>query len=148
MAPKVFKQTPEQKSQAISEAKKRAEEAASQLINFSLKYLDIGHGKFLCFDHDKEYYQSMASRMKDLCSMKKMEFMANRSSALRIHPIKWEETSEKSGFGIPGEEQIVDTPYQFSLSSNENGRIHGFFILSTFYIVWIDKDHQLYSKKN
>ena len=148
MAPKIFKQTPDQKSQAIAEAKRKTEEAASQLVNFSLKYLDINHEKFPCFDHNIDYYQGMVGRLKDLCSMKKMELMANRSSTLRMHPIKWDETSEKNGFGIPGEEQLVDTPYQFSLSSNENGRVHGFFILNTYYIVWIDKDHKLYPKKN
>lgn len=148
MAPKVIKQTPEQKNQAIAEAKRKTEEAASQLISFSLKYLKDDHERFPCFDHETDYYQSMLARIKDLCSLKKMELMANRSSALRMHPIKWEETSEKKGFGIPGEEQLVDTPYQFSLSSNENGRIHGFFILNTFYIVWIDKDHQLYPKNS
>jgi len=144
---KVNKQTPEQQSQAISDAKKKTQETASQLINFSLKYLK-DQEKFPCFAHERDYYLVLIGRIKDLCSSKKMEFIANRSAALRMHPIKWDETSEKDGFGIPGEEQLVDTPYQFNVTSNEHGRVHGFFILNTFYIVWIDRTHQLYPKKD
>ncbi|QXE21583.1 hypothetical protein B6N60_00260 [Richelia sinica FACHB-800] len=43
------------------------------------------------------------------------------------------------------EEQLVGQPYQFQLSSNEYGRVHGFFIENVFYIVWLDPDHLLYS---
>ncbi|NMG11911.1 hypothetical protein DP117_35700 [Brasilonema sp. UFV-L1] len=70
--------------------------------------------------------------------------MSNRSSALRCHPIDWIDTTE-SCFGFPGEEQLVDTPYQFSISSNKHGRVHGFFIEEVFYIVWLDPNHKLYS---
>ncbi len=48
---------------------------------------------------------------------------------------------------MPNEEQLVDIPYQFSLSSNEHGRVHGFFIDEVFYIVWLDPDHLLYPAK-
>ncbi|QKQ77934.1 hypothetical protein FBB35_25410 [Nostoc sp. TCL240-02] len=65
----------------------------------------------------------------------------------RCHPIKWEDTREKA-FGLPNEEQLVDIPYQFSISSNEHGRVHGFFIDEIFYIVWLDPDHLLYPAKN
>jgi hypothetical protein len=70
----------------------------------------------------------------------------NRSSALRCHPIKWEDTSE-NGFGLLNEEQLVDTPYQFSISANKHGRVHGFLIDEVFYIVWLDPGHLLYPAK-
>jgi hypothetical protein len=72
------------------------------------------------------------------------ELIRNRSSALRCHPIDWDDTTEEC-FGFPKEEEIVSIPYQFSLSSNEHGRVHGFFINEIFYIVWLDPDHNLYS---
>jgi hypothetical protein len=46
-----------------------------------------------------------------------MDLLGSRSSSVRCHPIKWEETSE-SYFGVPNEEQLVDTPYQFEVSAN------------------------------
>ncbi|MHC5610983.1 MAG: hypothetical protein ACYTXA_08185 [Nostoc sp.] len=85
----------------------------------------------------------MLDRLKALSSLTAQELLVNRSSTLRCHPIKWEDTSER-GFGLPNEEQLVDIPYQFSISSNE----HGFFINEIFYIVWLDPDHLLYSAKN
>ncbi len=68
----------------------------------------------------------------------------NRSQSLRCHPIKWRETTEPHGFRIPNEKELVTIPYQFSLSTNEHGRVHGFFIEDVFYIVWLDPNHNLY----
>ena len=114
-----------------------------QGISFSFKYYNENHNKFSCTEKEAIYWLTLLKRLKDLSSLTVQELLVNRSSTLRCHPIKWEDTSE-SGFGLPNEEQLVDTPYQFSLSSNEHGRIHGFFIGEIFYIVWLDPDHLLY----
>lgn len=146
MPPKVRRNTIQDKNAAIASAKQTAESNASSLINFSFKYFDTSSEKFPCHCWDGEFYQELFNRIKDLCSLQKLEFTANRSKTLRSHPIKWQETSEQ-GFGFPMEDQIVDTPYQFSLSANDKGRVHGFFISNTFYVVWLDKNHLLYSSK-
>lgn len=83
------------------------------------------------------------SRLKDLSSLTSFDLKANRSSSLRFHPINWKDTSQDS-FGIISEEQLVDQAYQFSLSANQYGRVHGFFIQEVFYIVWLDPNHKLY----
>lgn len=117
-----------------------------QGISFSFKYYQDGHSKFSCTTKDGIYWLTLLARLKDLSSLGVQELLMNRSPSLRCHPIKWEDTSE-SGFGLPNEEQLVDTPYQFSLSSNKHGRVHGFFIDEVFYIVWLDPDHKLYPAK-
>ncbi|MBE9050612.1 hypothetical protein IQ243_09335 [Nostocales cyanobacterium LEGE 11386] len=116
-------------------------------ISFSFKYYQDGHDKFACTEKVVIYWLTLLDRLKSLSSLTAQELLVNRSSSLRCHPIKWEDTSE-SGFGLPNEEQLVDTPYQFSLSSNQHGRVHGFFIDEIFYIVWLDPDHLLYPAKN
>ncbi|MEM9541265.1 MAG: hypothetical protein AAGA60_17425 [Cyanobacteria bacterium P01_E01_bin.42] len=83
-------------------------------------------------------------RLQSLSRLSVQEILSDRSSALRCHPIVWNQTTEPNGFGIPNEEQIIDIPYQFSLSANEYGRVHGFFIGDIFYIVWLDPEHLLY----
>jgi hypothetical protein len=118
-----------------------------QGISFSFKYYQDGHTKFLCTEKEVIYWLTLLDPLKALSSLTAQDLLINRSSSLRCHPIKWEDTSE-SGFGLPNEEQLVDTPYQFSLSSNKHGRIHGFFIDEIFYIVWLDPDHLLYPAKN
>ena len=117
-----------------------------QGISFSFKYYQVGHSKFSCNEKKVIYWLTLLERLKDLSSLAAQELLVNRSSTLRCHSIKWEDTSE-SGFGLPNEEQLVETPYQFSLSSNEHGRVHGFFIDEVFYIVWLDPDHMLYPAK-
>lgn len=72
------------------------------------------------------------------------ELSANRSAALRAHPIDWEHTSEKNGFSQLNEQLQLFKPYQFSISANAHGRIHGFVSSSVFYVIWLDPEHRLY----
>ncbi|BAY33673.1 hypothetical protein NIES2107_55730 [Nostoc carneum NIES-2107] len=117
-----------------------------QGISFSFKYYQDSNSKFSCSEKEVIYWLTLLERLKAISSLTAQELLVNRSSSLRCHPIRWEETSER-GFGLPNEEQLVDTPYQFSLSSNEHGRVHGFFINEIFYIVWLDPYHLLYAEK-
>jgi hypothetical protein len=59
---------------------------------------------------------------------------------LRNHFIDWNGTIQES-FKLPNEEQLVDKPFQFSISVNQHGRAIGFFIVTTFYIVWPGLDN-------
>ena len=127
----------------LASAKIKATRPPSPGISFSLKYLQCSHAKFSFQNQNSQYLVVLLERLRDLSSLSVQEITSNRSSALRCHPIDWEDTTE-DGFGIPGEEQLVDTPYQFSLSANKHGRVHGFFIDEVFYIVWLDPDHKLY----
>ena len=117
-----------------------------QSISFSFKYFQDSHSKFSCNGREVAYWLTLLERLKAISALTAQELLVNRSSSLRCHPIKWEDTSE-NGFGLPNEEQLVDTPYQFSVSSNEHGRVHGFFIDEVFYIIWLDPNHQLYLAK-
>ena len=117
--------------------------APPQGLSFSLKFLQTKHPKFSIESHDSQYLVALLERLRDLCGLTALDLKNNRSSSIRCHPIDWSDTSE-NGFGIPNEDQLVDTPYQFSVSANKHGRVHGFFIEEVFYIVWLDIDHKLY----
>ena len=114
------------------------------LIKFSYKYTDLSHGVFHFNDRDIYYFVRFIQRLHDLSRYRVSELKTSRNSTLRFHPIDWNDTTQSS-FGLPYEEQLVEQPYQFSLSVNEHGRIHGFFIENVFYIVWFDPTHQLYN---
>jgi hypothetical protein len=124
----------------------RATKLKPEGVSFSFKFLDANHDKFTCRSQSVNYWLTLLDRLKALSDMTALELIRNRSQALRCHPIDWAMTSE-NGFGIPAEDQLVQIPYQFSLSSNEHGRIHGFFIEEVFYIVWFDPKHLLYASK-
>jgi len=86
---------------------------------------------------------SLFGRLKELSRLTP-EYLMSRpyDKSLRCHQIIWEETDEDC-FGFPMEEEIVEIPYQFQISK-QRGRVHGFFLDCVFYIVWIDKNHNLY----
>jgi hypothetical protein len=109
-------------------------------ISFSFKYYDASHNKFNCQGKDGFYWQTLANRLKDMSGLKALELRQGGNKTLRCHSINWTQVSENA-FGIKGEEQLVDTPYQFSVSANEHGRVHGFFVGEIFYIVWLDPNH-------
>jgi hypothetical protein len=104
--------------------------------------------KFDYYEQTSQYHCNIIKRLIGLSSQKMLEFTSNRSSTLKAHPIKWDEgrVSEKS-FGIPNEAQIASNPYQFSISKNKDGRVHGFIIQNVFFIVWLDPEHNLYPNK-
>lgn len=114
--------------------------------SFSLKYLFTNDPTFLVEHEDAEYYHKIIERLKALSTSSVLELRANRSPALRCHPIDWKDTRvSRSSFGIPQEEELYDTPYEISVSSNEYGRMHGFFTGDIFNIVWLDRNHDLYA---
>lgn len=95
------------------------------LISFSLKYLR-STDKFCYEEKDRQYFCKMLNR-------------------LRCHPIDWNDPNiTENCFGLPNEEDLVGEPYQFCISGNKYGRVHGFFIASAFHIVWFDPGHKLY----
>lgn len=113
-------------------------------IRFSFKYLDCYHEKFCAPQNDPAYFLKLNDRLKHLSSMTAVEFQTKPSKALRNHSFNFGDCKiSEDSFGIPNEEQIVDKPWQFGITANAYGRIHGFFIMNTFYVVWLDPEHKL-----
>ena len=48
------------------------------------------------------------------------------------------------GFGVPGHAEFDQHGWQFALSANEHGRVHGFLVADTFFVRWLDPEHNLY----
>jgi hypothetical protein len=87
--------------------------------------------------------------MKDLSGMPVSELTnARTNAALGFHRIDWEnDRVSVRSFGIKGWEEHDEDAWQFSISANEYGRVHGFLYLGVFYIVWLDPEHRLYPGK-
>lgn len=140
---KNFKKPRHQQKSDINKAKESIKVEFNSLISFSFKYFVVRQDKFDPYARGNDYFTVLVERLREISRFSIQQFYANRSQSLRSHPIDWEDTSENS-FGIPSEDQIVSVPYQFELSANEYGRVHGFIIESVFYIRWLDPDHNLY----
>ena len=117
---------------------------APSKLSFSFRYMDRQHNKFSYSEREAGYFCKVLERLSVLCDKTVLEVQAERSSALRAHPIEWDHTSEPTGFSHLNEQLRESRPYQFSISSNAHGRVHGFFIDHVFYVVWLDPDHRLY----
>ena len=76
-------------------------------LGFSFKYLQTQNEKFSIRDRDPNYFTAFLERLRDLSTLTAQEIKMNRSQSLRCHPIKWRETTEPNGFGIPKEKELV-----------------------------------------
>ena len=86
------------------------------------------------------FYKQLIDRLHGF-SRYKLSEVTGRDKRDHSHPIIWEKTSERDGF--PLHEQQIGECYQLCLGTNQ-GRIHGFFVDNTFYIVWCDPNHRLF----
>lgn len=95
-------------------------------------------------DHPQGYTQKLMERLKDLSGWTLGEFIQNRSKALRSHQIFWPDTARPEGFAqIPAQAREGEA-WQFSITANEYGRVHGLLVGNVFHVVWLDFNHQLY----
>ena len=92
----------------------------------------------------------LLERLKELSTWTRRRFVTNYEKSWRIHQIDWAMVSQDSfctGLRASPVEEHDFAAWQFALSSNEHGRVHGFLIADTFYLVWLDPDHRLYAAK-
>ena len=131
-------------AKSIEKAKNSVKDDARQFIKFSFKYLTDANPKFDYNQYGQEYYLELLKRIKEVSKYRANEFRQKGGKVFRSHAIKWNEVSE-DGFGLPEETDLVDMPWQFSLRTNNFGRVHGFWIGDYFFVVWLDKNHKLYN---
>lgn len=116
------------------------------LLKYSFQHLQTDHPRFDASRKDASYFRTLLARLKDLSSIPVSEFRTFRGRTLRIHPINFADPRVSvRGFGIPKGEQFDARAWQFSVSANEHGRVHGFLIGDTFFVRWLDPDHNLYA---
>lgn len=116
-------------------------------FRFSLKYLQQNHSKFKYDNRDANYFCQLLYILSTLSSKKVNDILKDPTfrKAMRIHKIDWADSRvTETCFDCLDEQLQLLEAWQFQLSSNEHGRVHGFFIDTTFYVVWLDPDHALY----
>ena len=95
-------------------------------ISISFRYLDTTHPSFSIVRCGTEYHRLLLSRFRELSSLTVQEFRVMRSGTLRIHRINFADprVSERS-FGVHAKLSADEKGWQFALSANEHGRVHG-----------------------
>lgn len=120
------------------------EDKMDEKISFSFNFLTTKGQKFNYKVQQNGYFVKLLERLKNYGNMTVRDVQTDRSSSTRCHPIEWVQTTETC-FGIPREDEVCQHKYQLTVSANEHGRLHGFFIYNVFYVVWLDPNHELYS---
>jgi hypothetical protein len=113
-------------------------------LRFSFRFLDTTHPVFTITRCGGEYFRLLLARLCELSQVTPEEFRTRRSGTLRIHRIDFDdERLAVRSFGIHGMD-ADEKAWQFALSANEHGRVHGFLAEDTFYVRWLDPEHNLY----
>lgn len=129
-------------------AKTNINEALEREMKFSFKYSAIDHKKFSISNKKAKYFKKVIERLKNISSWTFTELKGDKGKTLRFNYLDFSTSSEKSGFSHLNIQHETCKPYEFSISSNEHGRVHGFVNENTFYIVWFDPDHKLFPNAN
>lgn len=117
-----------------------------QGISFNFKRLceKQEEEKFVYKSRQASYFVTLLDRLREVSRMNIAEMTVQNRRSLRCHPIDFSQSSvSETSFGILGEDVDKDA-WQFQLSSNEHGRVHGYFVENVFYVVWLDPNHELY----
>lgn len=98
-----------------------------------------------------DFLAELLSRLRHYSSHPASEFLDQNNNEHR-HIIDFANTIEVDGFvNAPGmkDEQLVSLEaWQFEVRPKSDGRVHGFVIDDTFYVVWLDPFHRLSPLKN
>ena len=116
-------------------------------LKFSFSLFDSSDSEVCPEVFTNGYTRTLMERLRDLSGWTVKEFAHKPHKAVRNHQIAWDTTSKPDGFAHLNE-QYKDSPaWQFSLTANKYGRVHGVIIDDTFYVIWLDCNHQLYPEK-
>lgn len=130
---------------AVAGSVHKQRQIPDDLLRFSFRYFSFS-AKF-CPPEDAaalRYINVFMERLRSVSDLRVSEFRSSAGKALRAHRHDWACTSEAEGYAHLNEQLRQCEPWQFCLTANEHGRVHGILIDSVFYVVWLDPHHRLY----
>jgi hypothetical protein len=118
-------------------------------LRFSFKLIDLyGNPKFGVHHCTAAYLEKLLTRLQDVNRMKVSEFRGVPTKQVRNHQIDFSTTSEPRGFTMLNRQLQAKEPWQFEITANAHGRVHGILIDDVFFVIWIDPCHNLYPANN
>lgn len=141
------------KKQALPDASGRVHkdrQLADDLLRFSFRHFVLTQKFAFPTEDDQKphYWGTLFDRLRNVSNMTVSEFRSNKHKALRAHMHDWPKTSEAQGYSHLNAQLRGCEPWQFCLTANECGRVHGILIDEVFYVVWLDHNHALYPGQN
>jgi hypothetical protein len=122
----------------------------SKPVRFSFKHIEVESEKFNYSKCSGEFYRRLFLCLRTFSTWS-VELFTDQNNNEHRHVIWFPETSELDGFAnvpnIDPDQLGFHEAWQFSVCPDDPGnqwRVHGILIDDTFFIVWLDPDHQLY----
>ncbi len=112
-------------------------------LRFSFKFFDSSDTEVCPTTFQDGYTQTLMQRLRDLSGWTVKQFTGPCHPSIRNHTHDWTKTSRPRGFGCLNDHYKGYDGWQFQVSANKYGRVHGIIIDHTFYIIWLDQDHKL-----
>jgi hypothetical protein len=113
-------------------------------LRFSFRFFDPSD-KELCPEIFQDgYVQTLMQRLSALSTWTVTRFTSKQEKSLRNHTHDWTKTSRPNGFSHLNDVFKAYPAWQFELTANKFGRVHGIIIGDTFFVVWLDQNHRLY----
>ncbi len=113
-------------------------------LKFSFKFFDHTDAEMCPAAFKDGYTQTLMRRLQALSGWTVAEFTGREEKSIRNHRHDWARTSRPDGFSHLNEHYRAYEGWQFCLTANEYGRVHGIIIDDTFYVIWLDQDHRMY----
>jgi len=124
----------------------KKQELPDDLLRFSFRHIAVSDKFGHAHAEDADgYLAQFLDRLQSVSAMKLSEFRSNKDKSLRAHMHDWSRTTELGGYSHLTPQLRECEPWQFQLSANEHGRVHGILIDEVFYVVWLDPQHRLYA---
>jgi hypothetical protein len=112
---------------------------------FSFHFLDLNDELFNGGNTEANWYLQLLYNIKEISNLTRDKFIAQRQH-YDVHQLNWRDPDyTRRRFNIVEQTLSQIDPadqVQFRLSSS-GGRVHGFFVYNTFYVVWLDPHHNL-----
>lgn len=126
------------------DTKIRKLEPRDEKLRFSFEFYDPSDGEMCPATFPNGYVQKLMERLQALSQWRLSDFHSSRSKSIRAHTHDWPKTARPDGYSHLNEQHKDYPGWQFCLSANEYGRVHGLMIGNVYYVIWLDLNHALY----
>lgn len=120
----------------------RSLEKMNERLRFSFHYFDREHEAFNCGGTRSEWFIGLLDSLREVSKLNLHELKQQRQH-YDAHEHDWDGLDYTYTLPELLWDQVRDHCLQFRISKSE-GRVHGFVINNTFYVVWLDPHHNLY----
>lgn len=119
----------------------KIDEFKNEKLIFSFRFFSRNHDLFNLGDTEASWFISLIDHLKEISDLTRNELVVERRNHYDCHPHDWDKTEVVYDFDKDFLNQVECT--QFRLASSK-GRVHGFIVGNHFYVVWLDRHHNLY----